>query len=372
MFGKEKKKEEVEKELNDERIDLANFVDKAKEDAKERLDETLSKDKMEFCARCDRKVDSRMEWGGKCIKDGCTELICIDCWENGKKKCKVHAGENFVPIKEEPKKFSKVESPTEETPEEKPEEDPQEEELEEKETEEQEEEEKESKEPSLGNIMQRASGITNDENIIMGYASDFKEFIHDRLVIYGTPDFSPKGYFEHGKFRTEDRSFLIFKKFFIFKKARLRIHVLPFVRYEPPLENFVAGIINGAGKNAYNVFVFVSDTGRITKETLNLVNRFESMSASLFFYDAQKRHLHRSGDGLDLFYSSWLDPNQRPMFFKDLAKIPSEMTGDIAVLAVKGFARYLKLDEKKALKILKGCNLLKRIKGSDSFMLRHS
>ena len=286
-----------------------------------------------------------------CIRDrdGCTELICIDCWENGKKKCKVHSNEGIVAIKEEPKKKQKEEKEEPKKPDEII---------------------KETEEIPIGNIVQRASGITNDENVIMGYASDFREFVHDRLVIYGTPDFSPKGYFEHGKFRTEDNSFLIFKKFLIFKRGMLRVHVLPFARYEPPLENYIAGIINGAGRGVYNIFVFVTDTGRITRDTIDLINRFESMTASLFFYDAQKRQLHRSSDGLDLFYSSWLDPNQRPMFFKDLAKIPSEMTGNIAVLSVKGFSRYMKMDERKAMKILKGCCILKRIKGSDSFMLK--
>ncbi|MBN2102166.1 MAG: hypothetical protein JW716_04820 [Candidatus Aenigmarchaeota archaeon] len=353
MFGKEKK-EEIEKDLNDERIDLAEYIEKAREEATEKLDETLSKNKMEFCSRCGRKVDSRMEWGGKCIRDGCTELICIDCWENGKKKCKVHSNEGIISIKEEPKKKQKETKEPEKTDEET--------EVISK--------EEELKEVPIRNIVQRASGITNDENVIMGYASDFREFVHDRLVIYGTPDFSPKGYFEHGKFRTEDNSFLIFRKFLIFKRGMLRIHILPFARYEPPLENYIAGIINGAGRGIYNIFVFVTDTGRITRDTIDLINRFESMASSLFFYDAQKRQLHRSSDGLDLFYSSWLDPNQRPMFFKDLVKIPSEMTGDIAVLSVRGFARYMKMDERKALRILKGCGLLKRIKGSDSFMLK--
>ena len=354
MFGGKEKKGDIEKGLNDERIDLAEYIEKAREDASEKLDETLSKGRMEFCSRCGRKVDSRMEWGGKCIRDGCTELICIDCWESGKKKCKVHSNEGIISIKEEPKKKQK--------------EIKEQEEIEEAEDVRKEEE---PKEMPIRNIVQKASGITNDENVIMGYATDFREFVHDRLVIYGTPDFSPKGYFDHGKFRTEDRCFLIFRKFLIFKRGMLRIHVLPFARYEPPLENYIAGIINGAGRSVYNVFIFVTDTGRVTKDAIDLVNRFESMTSSLFFYDAQKKQLHRSVDGLDLFYSSWLDPNQRPMFFKDLVKIPSEMTGDIAVLSVRGFARYMKMDEGKALRILKGCCLLKRIRGSDSFMLKY-
>ncbi len=348
MFGKkEKEKKELEDEIKDERIDLAEFIEKSREDAKEKLDEALSKDKMEFCARCGRKVDSRMEWGGKCIQDGCTKLVCIDCWETGKKKCKEHTDSKIVPIKEEPRKESKKEKPKEA-----------------------EKEEKDEESRPVENIVQKAVGITNDENIIMGYASDYRAFVRDRLVIYKTLDFSPNGYFEKGKFRFEDDVLFIYKKRFIFKKGMLRIHIIPFARYEPPLENHVARVINSAKRGTYNIFIFVTDTGRITKDVLDLINRFESMSSSVFFYDAQKRKIYRSSDGLDLFYSSWFDPEQKPMKFVDLAKIPSEMTGNIAVLPVKGFARYLKMDDKKALKILKNCKFLKRIKGSDSFMFK--
>lgn len=407
MFGKkDKAKEEIKKDLEDERIDLSKIVAENLSDAKEKLDKTLSTDNMEFCSRCGKKVPSRLDWGGKCIQDGCMHLICSSCWAEGKMKCKEHSQNKLVPIKEDEKdkKNQQPENKEDESKndnkdkrdesektgkkeEEKQDEADKEDSRRKKEEAKDEDAQKHEKETgsddkkdipnlirnprSLSSDIERAAGITNDENVIMGYASDYIEFIKDRFIIYGVPNFSMKGYFEKGKFRKEEKGvFFVYKKWFIFKRPMLRFHVIPFVRYEPPLENHIAGIINGAKKGAYNIFIFVTDTERITKDVEDLVNRFDSITKSVFFFDAGKRKLIRSNDGLDLFYSSWLDPNQKPMTFMELAKIPSEMTGNIAIISVKGFARYLKIDEKKAEKILKGCKLLKRIKGSDSFMFK--
>ncbi|NOX71838.1 MAG: hypothetical protein GXO64_04035, partial [Candidatus Micrarchaeota archaeon] len=92
MFGnKTRKKDRNEDEMKDERIDLEKIIKENLDDAKENLDNILSEKKMEFCSRCGKKIGSRLEWGGKCIEDGCTNLICEECWNAGKRKCRIHA-----------------------------------------------------------------------------------------------------------------------------------------------------------------------------------------------------------------------------------------------------------------------------------------
>lgn len=43
------------------------------------------------CSCCGKTWESRLSIGGTCHEDGCSEPICIDCWNRlGKRGCRAH------------------------------------------------------------------------------------------------------------------------------------------------------------------------------------------------------------------------------------------------------------------------------------------
>jgi hypothetical protein len=94
-MGDDSAKEEkrLDSEIEVSRQELEADADEMEKEAKAKLDEILSKGKMEFCERCGRKIGSRIDWAGKCLWDGCDKLMCRECWDVKKLRyCKNHSG----------------------------------------------------------------------------------------------------------------------------------------------------------------------------------------------------------------------------------------------------------------------------------------
>ena len=70
---------------------LKDDLARRERDSQERIRDILSKKNIDFCSRCNRKVDDRLEWGGKCLGKDCENILCDNCWVVEKKRfCKTH------------------------------------------------------------------------------------------------------------------------------------------------------------------------------------------------------------------------------------------------------------------------------------------
>jgi hypothetical protein len=320
-------REEIENEIELARKSLEEDVVKKEIEAEEKLDEILSKGKMEFCSRCGRKIDSRLDWGGKCLHEGCENLICKDCWILEEKRfCRKHMDEYT----------KKEEKPKEERPKE-----------------------------EIEKI---------EENKIKSLTLNYMSMIEERFK-KNCIDFTREGFLPKTKFKIKEREYgrfriVIYKKGWIFKRAKIQIFVKP-LELPETLENDVNIMLEDTKKRIHTIVVFVSSSYPIKEGMTKLVEGFSNKRFSLFLEDFESGKLYfNPNDKMTKHYASWFDPNQTPKNFRTLLENMSEKISGRYVISIKTFSKEFEIPEKEGKKILKRCKFLSFIKDTDSFLFR--
>lgn len=315
----------IEKELKNEielaRKHLEEDVHKKELEAEERLNEILSKKKMEFCSRCGKKIDSRLDWGGKCLHEGCDNLICRDCWVSEERRfCREH-------IKDYVKK---------------------------------EEASKEGEAPETK--MSRMKRLT----------LSYTDFLKDRFEKFEGMDWTPEGFIGKVKFKVKNKDYgkfriVVYRKGWIRKKPEIELLVRP-------LEEDVEVMINEfleRENRLHLILVLTADTSSIDMKTKKFVENFSDKKISLFLEDVEMNRIYfNQKEKMTEKYSSWLDPSKVPMKFKDILKNIGESISGRKIVSAEEFSKEFGVEKESALGILNECGFLERIKGTDSFIIR--
>lgn len=309
-----------EKGLRDEielaRKHLEEDIHKKELEAEEKLDDLLSRKRMEFCSRCGKKIDSRMDWGGECLHEGCDQLICHECWVSEEKRfCRKHI-----------KDYVKKEEETVETIE--------------------------------GEI----------KNLTLNYMNFIKErfrkfeldWNHEGLIGKTKIKVKKKGY--------RDFEMIVYKSGFLSKKPKVRVLVRPVSR---GMEDEVNGVLEDIGEAVYIVMVFIGNSGSISQKDVKFAEAFSNSRVSLFLGDLESGKIYfNPKEGVTKNYSSWFDPTKVPMRFWDLLKSVSESVSGRKIVSSERFGEGFGITKEGAGRILRGSELLEEIEGTDSFILR--
>jgi hypothetical protein len=208
MIGEKMSDEEYERikseiEIVEERL-KEDIVEKEIE-AETKINEILSKKKMEFCTRCGSKVESSDDWGGKCLYDDCNNLICKKCWIIDEKRfCKKHA-EMVLEESGKKKMFFKEEKHEEVKP-------------------------VEEKPAEIKTQIYKEDRVNKIKNLTEKYT----EFMKERVHKFGVPDWIPFEFIKKVKFSVKTKEYgkldvIVYKKGWIFKKAKLQILIRPLI-----------------------------------------------------------------------------------------------------------------------------------------------
>jgi hypothetical protein len=333
---------------------MEQAIEKNRKQAKEVLDQNLSRKAMEFCSRCSRKLDSRMEVGGRCMYEGCSDLICIDCWSTGKKFCKKHA----MAIKDEEggrpqeKTFFRPAPEQAPAPEKAPSPEPA---------------------PDIAREMHPGQAVDDARAGSIAAASKFIEAFVKHLDRLDTIDWTPDGYFENPKFRAdkikegEMEAGIFSKKHFWSKKLMLRIYVRPLSSTK---RDDVEILLRDAAKKfekskAYNLYVMAC--ADCPPQTADLVKGFSAPNMSAFLVSGGKIIFDHE-EKKSRPYAAWMETTKEPMNFKALLRSLSDTVSGRLVLDADKVVDAFGFSKEQADKILKSCRFLSNIEDTDKFL----
>jgi len=313
-------KDEIRDEIELARKHLEEDIHKKELEAEERLDELLSKGKMEFCSRCGKKIDSRMDWGGKCFHEGCEELICHDCWASEERRfCRKHLKEYVKKDREEAKEKPEV---------------------------------KESR-------MKRLT-------------LSYMDFLRDRFDKFACMDWTPDEFIGKANFKIKDKGYgkfriVVYRRGWIRKKPKIEVLVRPL---EENIEEMINEFLERDNK-LHMILVLTADTPSIDMKTRKFVEKFRDKRISLFLEDLEVNKIYfNPKDKITEKYSYWIDPSKVPMNLKDLLANISESMSGRKIVSGKKFSEEFGLDKGTGMNILIECGFLENVKGTDSFILR--
>jgi len=306
------REKELKEEVEAARGKLREEIKAKEREADERLDTLLSPKKMEFCPQCGRKINSRSEWGGRCLHEGCEAMVCIECWASEEKRfCGKHSGD-----------FVRREEPTE------------------------------------------------DE--VKSLTLNYMEFIEQRMKKHGL-DWTPEGFIRKSKTGTRKKKYrdfemVVYEKHLFSKRPRLGIIVKP---VSPSAEADANEIIENVGEGMHAVIVFVGSAGSITTRLRKFAEEFSNKKVSLFMADMEGGNVHfNRREKITEKYSYWFDPTKTPLKFADILKTFSESVAGRRIVSVKDFAGGMGLGKDEAASILRKSGLLEEVKGADSYILK--
>jgi hypothetical protein len=302
------------REIEEAKKSLGEETKRKEKEADDTLDALLSKRKMEFCPRCKRKVGSRSEWAGKCMHDGCDEILCADCFASEEKRyCKKHRDEYRKP---------------------------------------------ETMEPG------------DDDVRILTF--NYMDFIDERVKKFGL-DWSPSGYMRKTKAKVRKKKYgefelMIFEKRLLSKKLRIRIFVRPMTKaFEADAEDVVENLQD----DVYAILALVGNPSFITQRAERFAREFSNKKFSLFIMDMENGSLHfNPKEKITEKYSLWFDPTKMPARFADLLKSVSESESGRKVVSVKRFGEELGMANDEAMRLLRTSGLLEEVAGTGTFIIR--
>ena len=308
------------KDLRDEielaRKHLEEDIHRKELEAEEKLDDLLSRKRMEFCSRCGKKIDSRMDWGGECLHEGCENLICHECWVSEEKRfCRNHV-----------KDYVKKEEVTE------------------------------------------ATEDWEIKNLTLNYMN----FIRERFRKFEL-DWNHGGSIGKTKMKVKRKGYrdfemIVYRRGFLSKKPKVRVLVRP---VSEGMENEVNDVLEDIGEVVYIVMVFIGNLGSISQKNVKFVEAFSNSRVSLFMGDMESGKIYfNPKEGVTKNYSSWFDPTKVPMRFWDLLKSVSESVSGRKIVSSERFGEGFGITEEEAGRILGGSELLEEIEGTDTFILR--
>jgi hypothetical protein len=284
-------------------------------EADERLDELLSRKRMEFCPRCGGKVRSRSGWAGKCLHNGCDQLVCSECWaDEGKRYCRKHEGD-FV-VEERP-----------------------------------------------------------DEGDLKNLTLNYMDFVWDRVGKFGL-DWNHEGFIRKAKASRRKKKYgefevVVYEKRLLSKKPKIRILVRPLTEaFEGDVNGALERLESEAG--VYEILVFVGSPSS-SQKAVRFASGFSNKRISLFVMDAGNGSIHfNAGEKISGKYSLWFDPAGMPVRFADLLKNASESVSGRKVVSAASFAEEMGVGKEEASRILRESGKLEEAKGADSFIIKES
>ncbi len=339
-----REEERIESEIEVARHDLKMDVEAEEKEAKAKLDEILSKDKMEFCERCGRKIGSRIDWAGKCLWEGCDKLICRECWDVKKLRfCKHHSHSIHG----------------------KPEEDAKEKEF------------FREDEPDI-KIDLQAMLEDDDEgrkSKLQYYASEYSRWLEKRMGKTGPIDWTPHGYMQKPVMKSgkKDDEYVISMsvKHWFWKSVKLSVVISSFdPRGEHDYNSLTALLYRQSRKHkGYNIMVLVTDKAKL--DTINYVNKFNDTSFTLFMVEPRKGNLYFNiNDNVARGYSSWFNQKKEPLAFKAKLKRLADLVSGRLVIDEKEVAKEFGFNPKDVHGLLLKCDFLAQIKDTGTFFWR--
>jgi hypothetical protein len=331
----------LESEIETARRELRLDADAQEKEAKGKLDEILSRGRMEFCERCGRKIGSRIDWAGKCLWEGCDRLLCRECWDVKKFRfCKHHSHSVYGKPEEVAKKrefFGEHEEDIK---------------------------------------VDLRSMLEEDDESRMAklqyYASEYSRWLEKRLLKTGLIDWTPRGYLQKPRMKSEkqggDYVISIFVKHWFWKSARLSVVVSPFdARGELDMNSLTAMLHRMSKKHkGYNLFVLIADGAKL--DSINFVNKFSDTAFSLFMVEPRKGNLFFNiSDNMTRGYSAWFNQKKEPYAFKAKLKRLAELVSGRLVVSEKEVAKDFGFNERDVRGVLGRCDFLSHIKGTDTF-----
>lgn len=307
------REKELMEEIEAARKRLEEETKRKEKEADEKLDELLAKRKMEFCPRCGRKINSRSKWGGKCLHDGCEDLICTECWGSDEKRyCRKH--EKDYARKEE-----------------------------------------------------------TSEDDIKNLTLNYMNFIGGRMKNFGL-DWTPDGFIRKTKTKAKrkryrDFEMIVYEKRMFSKKPRVTILVRPLTEaYEEEANDVIE---NAENEGIYTIMVFVGNSSSINQKALKFAGGFSNKKISLFVMNMENGDMHfNAKEKITGKYSFWFDPTKMPVKFADLLKSISESVSGRKVVSVKSFGEELGMEKEEAAKIMRASGLLDEVAETDSFIIK--
>jgi hypothetical protein len=331
--NREKNAEDLESEIRLAEEQLKEDIVKKELEAEEKIDEILSEKGMKFCSRCGRKVRSRLDWGGKCLYRECDCLICKDCWilEN-KRFCRDHITEVSRMRRSEK-------------------------ELE---------------------AAKKGKSISSEIEKIRGLAVNYITLIENRFNELGGPDWDPHEFFAKTRIKIENKgpenfSITVFKKGWVRKFKKIQIFVKQLnPDPEKTIGSLTSEILEKFKKSkTHNIIIFVSNRDSITPDTANFAESFDNKKFSLFLVDFDGKKTYFNGeDKIANHYASWIEPKGKPAKFEDILRGFSERIAGKSTVKTGSFSQEFGIPAEEGYKILKKCNFLSKVSGTDSFVFK--
>lgn len=328
-------------EIEMARKELEMDVEKRELEAKAKLDEILSKNKMEFCSRCNRKIGSRTDWAGKCLWSDCDKLLCRECWDVKKYRfCKDHSRAVYGHPEEEAKKkeFFK--------------------------------EEGEDIKVDLRAMLEESDDSRMAKLIF--YTSEYARWLDKRLGKVGPIDWTPKEFLSKANAKMEKKNgeFVIsikVKRWFM-SKVKVSVIVTSFSETAELDANSLTAYLHRLSRQykGYKLMVLVSDGAKL--DLVNFVNRFSEKGFSLYMVEPRKGNLYFNiNDPITRGYSGWFNQKKEPYNFKAKLKRLADLVSGRLVVAEGAVAKDFGFNEHDVHGVLKSCKFLSHIKGTDTF-----
>ena len=345
MTNEEQAEREIINEIEIARHALEGDIEKNTREAEEKLDKILSKGDMEFCSRCGRMVEGRMDWGGKCLNRECEDLLCRDCWIARKRRFCMEHFKQVVAKKPEEEAREKVFFK------------------------ESEKSEEEIIKPELGDLKEgREEERLREkaETLAKNYAS----FLETRFKSEGAIDFSPEGFFEdprmEARLRDDEVWIRIFTKKFLGSRDRLQIIIKPI---HSDNANYLVTRTQEKAKGVFSIIVLVGE--KSSSQTISYVNKFDNRQVSLFLAEpGQSLVYFNDSVPLNRLYSVWLNQSKTPHNFRDVLQSLADRVSNRWVVSAEKVSDSFGYTEGRARDVLKACKFLSTVPDTDQFLFR--
>ncbi|MBN2330348.1 MAG: hypothetical protein JXC85_00895 [Candidatus Aenigmarchaeota archaeon] len=334
-----KEEERLESEIEAARQGLKLDVEAEERKAKADLDEILSRDRMEFCERCGRKIGSRIDWAGRCLWEGCEKLLCRECWNVKKLRfCKQHSRSVYGVPEEGAKKREFFGD--------------------------------EDIKLDLQAMLQ--DDDESRKSKLLYYASEYYRWLQKRFEKAGPIDWTPQGYLRKPMMKPEKRGdeyviYVSVKRWF-WKKVKLSVVVCSFDPVGEQDYNSLTALLHRLSRKhkGYNIMVLVTDKAKL--DTVNFVNQFNDSSFTLFMVEPRKGNLYFNiNDNLARGYSPWFSQKKEPYPFKAKVKRLADLVSGRLVIDEKAVFKEFGFNERDVHGILQKCDFLHPIKGTGTF-----
>ena len=325
----------LENDIELARRQLKEDLEKREKEAQQSIDKILSQESVEFCSRCNKKIEDRLEWAGRCLDKNCNRLICVSCWlSENKRYCSDHYEEALGKEKEGKKKtFFSPEAASLPT-------------------------------PTL------SVDFTDEEReTVTGLVNGYIDFIKQRLSNWG-PDWNHEGWIDNAKpevtGKGDNFEITIFSKHFLSKKPKLKVIVRPVYGKKSDDLDFILSTIKETGQNIYHLLVLIGD--ECDAGALEFVDTFNKQNASLFLIEPKKHLIYTDEKPLTKLYSIWVDQTKTPQKLKDLLRtLVKEKVSGRDTITTKSVSEAFGLSEQDAFIFLNSCKFLKHVEETDTY-----